>query len=119
MTEKHVWALLLAEMVCSPEELGSLSPHYWHLLDELALGIDFSGTLGVRSVEMMKSLKEAEDSEKLETWVVIVWQSLPGFVPDDTMEDVERATLELLLQRPSASPEVRNPMRTGLTLGTR
>jgi hypothetical protein len=104
MTEKRVLALLLAEVVCSPAELGSLSPHYWHLLDELALGIDFSGTPGVRSLEMIRSLKEAEDSKKLETWVVIVWQSLPGFVPDDTMEAVERATLELLLQRPSALP---------------
>ena len=50
----------------------------------------------------MRSFEEAEDWEKLEVWIVVVWQSLPESTPAPTMEDVERVTRKLLLQRPSA-----------------
>jgi hypothetical protein len=81
---------------------GEYVPHYWHLLGKSALGTDFSETPGLRSVEMMRSFEEAEDWEKLEVWMVVVWQSLPQSTPAPTMEDVERVTRKLLLQRPSA-----------------
>jgi hypothetical protein len=76
MVDKHVWVRLLAGVICLPAGLESLSPHYWCLLDKLSLGTDFCGTPGLRGVEVMRSLEEAEDWEKLEVWMVVVWQSL-------------------------------------------
>ena len=99
---KRGWARLLVGVMCLPTGLESMSPHYWHLLGESALGTDFSKTPGLRSVEMMRSFEEAEDWEKLEVWIVVVWQSLPESTPAPTMEDVERVTHKLPLQRPSA-----------------
>jgi hypothetical protein len=104
MVGKDVWARLLAEVICSPAGLENLSPHYWRLLDTLALGTDFSETPGLRSVEVMKSFGEAEDWEMLEVWMVVVWQSLSLSTPTPTMEAVERVTLKLFMQRPSAFP---------------
>jgi hypothetical protein len=53
----------------------------------------------------MRSLEEAEDWEKLEVWMMVVWQSLPYRVPASTLGDLERVTLELLSRRWSAPPK--------------
>ena len=102
MVDKRVWVRLLAGVICLPAGLESLSPHYWCLLDKLSLGIDFGGTPGLRGAEVMRSFEEAEDWEKLEVWMVVVWQSLPLPALTPLMEDVERVTLKLLSRRPSA-----------------
>jgi hypothetical protein len=102
MVEKHVWLQLLAGVMCLPTGLENLSPHYWCLLDKLALGTNFSEAPGLQSVEVMRSLEETEDWEKLEVWIVVVWQSLLYSTPMPTMEDVERVTLKSLLRQPSA-----------------
>jgi hypothetical protein len=102
MVDKHVWAQLLAGVICLPAGVESLSPHYWCLLDKLSLTMDFCDTPGLRGAEVMKSLEEAEDWEKLEVWMVVVWQSIPSSTPTPLMEDVERVTLKLLSRRPSA-----------------
>jgi hypothetical protein len=78
MVDKRVWARLLAGVICLPAGLESLSPHYWCLLDKLSLGTYFCGTPGLRGAEVMRSLEEAEDWEKLEVWMAVVWQSLDG-----------------------------------------
>jgi hypothetical protein len=102
MVDKCVWARLLAKVICLPAGSESLSPHYWRLLEKLALATNFSITPGLQSVEVMRSLEEAGDWERLEVWTVVVWQSLSQPMPAPTMEDVERVTLKLLSQRPSA-----------------
>jgi hypothetical protein len=102
VVNKQVWGKPLAGVICLPAGLESMSLHSWHLLGKSALGTDFSETPGLRSMEMMRSFEEAEDWEKLEVWIVVVWQSLPESTPAPTMEDVERVTRKLLLQRPSA-----------------
>jgi hypothetical protein len=104
VVDKHVWVELLAGVICLPAGLESLSPHYWHLLDKLPLANDFRRTPGLRSVEVMRSLDEADDWEKLEVWMVVVWQSLLESTPTPMMEDVERVTLELLRRHSSAPP---------------
>jgi hypothetical protein len=101
MVEKHIWVRLLIGVICLPVGLVNLSHHYWYLLDKLALGEDFSWAPGLRSVEVMRSLGEAKDWEKLEVWMMVIWQSLSHSTPAPRMEDVERVTLKLLLQRPS------------------
>jgi hypothetical protein len=102
VVEKEVWGTPLAAMICLPTGLESLSTHYWCLLDKLAVGTDFLRSPGLRSVEVMRSLKEAEDWEKLEIWMVVVWQSLSSSTPTPMMEDIERVTLKLFSRRPSA-----------------
>jgi hypothetical protein len=102
MEEKDKWVELLVGVICLPAGLESLSPHYWCLLDKLALSTDFFSIPGLQIVEVMRSLKEAEDWGKLEVWMTVVWQSLPKSTPVPTMEDVKQVTLNLLLQQPSA-----------------
>jgi len=55
-------------------------------------------------MEVMRSLEEAEDWEKLGVWMVVIWLLLLYSVMPifESMEDVEQVTLKLLLQRPSA-----------------
>jgi hypothetical protein len=100
----YEWAWLLAEVLCSPIGLESLSSHYWCLLGKLALGESFSYVIGSRKMEVMGSLEEAEDWEKLEVWMVVVWQSLYSSPRTSPTKDIERVTLKLLLQRASALP---------------
>ena len=102
MVKEYVWVRLLAGVICLPAGLESLSPHYWCLLDKLSLGTNFYGTPGLRGAELMRSLEEAEDWEKLEVSMVVIWQSIPSLTPTSLMEDVERVTLKLLSRRPSA-----------------
>jgi hypothetical protein len=101
MADKGGWLQLLAGAVCLPAGLDNLSPHYWCLLDKFALGTNFSVSLRLQSVELMRSLEEAEDWEKLEVWIVVVWQSLGHFTPYITVQDVVQVTHKLSLQRPS------------------
>ena len=89
---------LLTDVICSPMGLEGLSPHYWHLVDKLALteglGMDFTSCSRV-----MISLEEVEDWEKLELWMAIVWRSV---LSSRSVKDVEQVTLKLLSRRPSA-----------------
>jgi hypothetical protein len=103
MVRQDVWAQLLVDVVRVPAGLENMSSHYWRLLGELSLAASLV-TPGSRDVEVMRSLETAEDWEKLEVWVVVVWSSLSQSPPTSTMEDIERATLDLLLRRPSVSP---------------
>jgi hypothetical protein len=101
MVRKDVWVQLLVEVICLPTGPESLSSHYWRLLGKLALGANY-WTSGLRNVEVMESLEKTEGWEKLEVWMVVVWQSLDYDTPESMMEDVERVTLKLLLRQTSA-----------------
>ena len=102
MVDKLGWVWWFAGVICSPAGLESLSPHYWCLLDKLSLCANHHRTLGLWGAEVMRSLEEAEDWEKLEVWMAVVWQSLDYDELVSTTGDVERVTLELLSRRPSA-----------------
>lgn len=98
VVEKNEWVQLLVDLIYSPEgPMGSPS-HHWRLLDKLMSFIMIDVDLEPRGLEVMRSLGEAEDWEKLEIWVAIGWRS-PRAEP---MEEVGRVTLKLLSQRPSA-----------------
>jgi len=91
--KKSKLAELLTNVICSPMGLESLSLHYWRLVGKLALakglGMDFTSHSTV-----MRSLEEAEDWEKLELWMAIVWRSV---LSSRSVEGVEQVTLKLLL----------------------
>jgi hypothetical protein len=103
MTKQDVWGQLLVEVIRTPAGLKDLSSHHWCLLGELSL-VTNSVTPGPRDVEVMRLLETAEDWEKLEVWMVVVWLSLSGSAPGPVIEDAKRVTLNLLLRRSSASP---------------
>ena len=93
------WAEALISAIRSPAGMGTLSSHCWRLLGNLVLVILLPGSFAPRDVEVMKALEEAGDWETLEVWMAVIWRGGP--TPKST-EDVERMTLELLSQRPSA-----------------
>ena len=61
---------LLIGAIRSLTGFESLSPHYWRLLGKLTALIKSSP---LHDVEVMRSLEEAEDCEKLEAWMAAVW----------------------------------------------
>ena len=106
MEDRGEWGMLLAGVVHSPAVLKSLSIHYWHLLRRLPWSR--RGFLNFRShaAELVRMLEEAEDWEKLEAWMVTVWQFNGYWYGDDpeNLERLKQATLKHLLRRPSALP---------------
>jgi hypothetical protein len=102
MAKQEEWVRLLVGVIYLPTGLESLSSHYWRLLDRLAMAANFCWIPESRTVEVMKLLEEAEGWKKLEVWMVVAWQSLPRSMPTSAMEDIERATLKLFMQRASA-----------------
>jgi hypothetical protein len=109
MARRYERIELLVNVIRLPAGLESLSPHYWHSLGKLLLTTDYSPEL--RDMEVMRSLEKAGDWEKLEVWMMVVWRSLSKYSP---MQDIERLTLKLLLQRPSASPRFEALCEQGL-----
>ena len=101
------WIRLLSGVIRSTVE-ENLTSHYWHLLGELLPTVRsyWMEDFGMRDVEVMRSLRDAEGWEKLEVWMVVVWRpilssSIPRH-PTSVLEDIEDATLKLLSSRPSA-----------------
>ena len=100
VAEEREWVQLLVDVICSPGGAKSLSFHYWRFLDKLVLFVMLDVDFEPRGMEVVSSLEEAEDWEKLEAWMVIAWRS----PQTKSMEDVGRVTLKLLLRRPCALP---------------
>ena len=101
------WFALFGDVIYSPMGLGSLSSHYWRLLDKL-VAPELPIVLDSRDIEVMRTLEEAEDWEELGVWMVLIWTFLPGSeVLDEVLKsvgDIERATLKLLSRQPSVLP---------------
>jgi hypothetical protein len=82
---------------------GYLSSHYWLLLRSLIfMGPSSHPGIVVNEGVVMKSLEEAQDWDKLETWMLFVWWS---WCSRSREGDIERITLTLFRQRPSAVPK--------------
>jgi hypothetical protein len=99
----QAWMQLLIYVLLTPTGQERLSSHYWLLLGSLISVLPQCHFADDRQTDLMKSLEEAQDWEKLETWMLVVWWSRCRFdsVP---IQDIERATLTLFRQRPSAIP---------------
>jgi len=104
MVDKYSWVKLLVEAIRSPTEPVGLTSHYWRLLDKLVVASKLGLRLGLRNMEVMRSLEKAEDWERLGVWMVVVWSFLPySDIPtSESMESIEEVTLKSLLRRPSA-----------------
>ena len=99
MVSKLYWVTLLAGILRSPVGRERLSPYYWFLLRNLIfMGARVPPSSPDLDMEIMTSLEDTEDWEKLEMWLLIVWRSwyTSEAVP---MQDIERAILTLFLLR--------------------
>jgi len=108
MVDRNSWVWVLVGVMRSPAGLEGLSSHYWHLLDKL-VALNHFLYLGSRDVEVMRSLEEAEDWEKLEAWMVAMWSGTPMH---QSMEGIEEVTLKLLSRRPSTFPRFEDLCKT-------
>ena len=99
---------LLSRVVGSPGGL-ELSLHYWHLLDRSVVEGGTYFDLKSSDWNAMRALWEAEDWEKLEVWMLVMWKPLVwGYSRPGSMEDIQRVTLDLLSLRLSALPRFEN-----------
>jgi hypothetical protein len=97
---KRIWVGLLIGVLCSPMGQERLSSHYWRLLGNLVSVNPSTRSHGDRQTEIMKSLEESQDWDKLETWMLVVWTC--NYSPDPApIQDIEWATLTLFRRRPS------------------
>ena len=101
---------VLSRVVHGPGGL-ELSLHYWRLLDRSVAEGGNSGNLESSDWDIMRALREAEDWEKLEVWVLVIWRLLRQCSTPELMEDIRQVTLELLSQRPSALQEFEDVCR--------
>ena len=99
----HKWIALLLEVIRSSE--GTLSHSYWELLVELAVSTQQPWLKVIYSPKITKSLVEAQEWGKLESWVGIVWMLSRG-VEWRTEEDLENPMLLLFRQRPGAAQKL-------------
>lgn len=106
VVDKDTWGKMLVSVIRSPAGLESLSSHFWHLLDKLVSATQLRGTSEPHNAEVMMSLENAGDWEKLEIWMVVMWESLsfPEMLKPESMLGIQQTTLNLLIQRPSAIP---------------
>jgi hypothetical protein len=98
------WADLLIRVLLTPMGQGHLSSHCWLLLGNLISASPRTHPADDRQTEAMKSFEESQDLDKLETWLLVVWWSEYDYSKPIPIQDIERATLELFRQRPSAIP---------------
>ena len=96
------WALLLLDVILSPDGTHRLSHWYWELLVELAFSPTWSQKFtDTDPLKIAKSLTEAEEWGKLECWIGIAWIfSMRG---DSTEEDLEQPTLSLFRGQPDSA----------------
>ena len=96
------WVRLLIKVLLTPVGQMRLSSHYWLLLGNLISVFPEACSAVDRQTEVTKSLEETQNWEKLETWMLVVWWSVYRRSDPIPIQDIERATLTLFRQWPSA-----------------
>ena len=113
--EGELWMSLLLDVVGSSQGTQHLSHWYWELLVELALVTPEWPIFVPRdSPEITKSLVEAQELDKFECWIGLVWlNSWEWDVAGVTEEDLENWMLLLFRQRPGATQKLKEWMERG------
>ncbi|KAF9783406.1 hypothetical protein BJ322DRAFT_1070641 [Thelephora terrestris] len=120
ISDNAKWTKILISAIHSPAvRVKSLSSHCFCLLGKLVELLPMFHSTTPLDVEVMRSLVEAGDWERLEAWIVVIWwgnqaihaQWWGGCVrffqrnlASELIEDIGWATLRLLLHQPSALP---------------
>ena len=95
------WVEVLVWVIRSPMGFESLSSHYWRLLGKLTSPTRYAGLITLRDMEVMRSLEETEDWEKLEVWMAVVWRFFYWSAPQ-LIDSIEQVTEKLASRQPSA-----------------
>ena len=100
------WMLILLDTIKSLEGARDLSIQSWELLVELPIAFPFwlptlSEKIPRHTPQVMASLLETREWDKLECWMGVVWMVWSPET-DATTEDVEHAMVSLFRQRPGA-----------------
>ena len=101
MRSEFKWALLLLDTIRSPKGARYLSSQCWELLVELMIRYVREVKHAVQSPQVTESLLEAQEWDKLECWIGVVWMTWPPET-EETTQDLERAMVVLFHQRPRA-----------------
>ena len=100
MDDKEGWATLLLDTIQSPDDVPPLPHPYWESLAELSVS-ESQRLEGVAwKSDVMESLENNLEWDKLEAWMGIVWMVWPKV--GSTTEDVRGVMLSLFHQRPGA-----------------
>jgi hypothetical protein len=101
LDDPPTWVPMLLETVQSREGTQSLSVQSWELLAELTTSCSWVLEDSVYSPQVVVSLLEAQEWEKLECWMGVVWMVWPPQT-DVTTGDLEHVMVSLFRQRPGA-----------------
>jgi len=103
MVYRSEWLRLLLVTLQTSEAAQRLSHWYWELLAELTIPWSLQQRLGVAyNPQTVTFLAEAQEWNKLECWMGIVWALWPPEAGGITEEDLGRSILLLFRQRPGA-----------------
>jgi len=107
VVKKEGWVNLLVGTIRLPMGFESLSSCDWRLLGKLTSTTGLLGYHLPRDMEVMRSLEEVEDWEKLEVWMVVMWMLRP--VPAvETVQGIGKATIKLFSRQPSVLQRFEN-----------
>ena len=97
------WMRLFSDALRSPVEILHLSHWYWELLVELAISLPrWPPRDLVYDPQVLTSLVEADEWDKLECWIGTIWIIWPPEVGAITEDDLGRLMQLLSRQRPGA-----------------
>ena len=90
------WTILLLDIIQSSGESQHLSHHYWDLLIELSIKeSQYLRPHPTYNPEIITYLKDAQEWDKLECWMGVVWMVWPP-KDDETMEDDLKSGMQSL-----------------------
>jgi len=101
----YKWISILLDVIQSPEGARRLSIQHWGLLVELTISVWWRYGHSVYSPQVTKTLLEAQEWDRLECWIGIVWIEWPPQA-DAMEEDLEHAMVALFRQRPDAVQQI-------------
>ena len=97
------WPRLLLDTIQTSEGTRRLSHSYWELLVELAISLPpYLRDELAYSSQIMRLLTEAQECNKLECWIGIVWMLWPLGAGGMTEGDLGHSVLHLFRQQPGA-----------------
>ena len=107
MDNKFEWIPLLVDTIQSSVGAQRLSNRFWELLVEL-----IPQTWGVGAAynpQVVASLLDGEEWDKLECWIGVIWMAWPPET-DEMVEDLRRVMVSLFRQRPGAAEKLKGWM---------
>ena len=96
------WLSLLLDTVISPKGFRYLSDQYWELLVELAIKSPSSEGYAAYGSQLIASLLGAQEWDKLECWIGVVWVRFPPKTEGET-KDLKCAMISVFRHRPGAA----------------